>query len=350
MTTPPQPGPYPGQSGASWPQAAPGQAAPPYPGQPQPAYAYGWSSPAYGYPQPQPRGQASAHDRGTAVMLLIGAVLAVAGSFPTLTKSVDSTTGSAADTFTNIDKAWAFTGQSADFNQSNLQFLGLPLALGAAVAITVGILLLTGFGARRVPARALGLAAAGFLFGGTLMVTMVAVDDGQFDTATRHTSFGAGFWLVVLSALAALGAAIPGILARFGTQAAASTSQGTATTAGYPAQAQPAQYQGAQYPGAQYQGQYQYAQQGYLAPPTAPTAYAAQPAPPQPQQAQPQQAQPQQTQPQPAQQFQQPQPLQPEAQPPQQQPQPQFGGGSGWTDPGQTSAPAAPQDPLQPPA
>lgn len=339
MTTPPQPGPYPGQSGASWPQAAPGQAATPYPGQPQPAYNYGWSSPAYGYPQPQPRGQASAHDRGTAVMLLIGAVLAVAGSFPTLTKSVDSTTGSA-DTFTNIDKAWTFTGQSADFNQSNLQFLGLPLALGAAVAITVGILLLTGFGARRVPARALGLAAAGFLFGGTLMVTMVAVDDGQFDTATRHTSFGVGFWLVVLSALAALGAAIPGILARFGTEAAASTSQGTATTAGYPAQ-----YQGAQYPGAQYQGQYQYAPQGYLAPPAAPNAYAAQPAPPQPQQAPPQQAQPQQAQPQPAQ----PQPPQPEAQP-LQHPQPHFGGGSGWTDPGQTSASAAPQDPPQPPA
>jgi len=319
MTTPPQPGPYPGQSGASWPQAAPGQAAPPYPGQPQQAYGYGWSSPAYAYPQTQPRAQASAHDRATGVMLLIGAVLAVAGSFPTLTKAVDTTSGgSAADTFSNIDKAWTFSTQSSDFNQSELQFLGLPLTLGAAIALAIGILLLTGFGARRVPARALGLTGAGFLFGATLTVAMVAADDGQFDTSTRHTSFGVGFWLVVLSAVAALGAAIPGILARFGAGAAASTSQGTATAA---AAAYPAQYQAAQYQGTQ--GQYQtgqYAQPGYPAQSPAQAPYAqpqAQPAPPQ---------------------FEQPQPPQ----------QPQFGGGPGWADPGQTGASAPPQDPQQP--
>jgi hypothetical protein len=267
-------------------------------------------------------------------MLLIGAVLAVAGSFPTLTKSVDATSGSSAtDTFSNTDKAWTYTVQSSGFNQSELQFLGLPLALGAAIAITIGILLLAGFGARRVPARALGLAGAGALFGTTLTVAMVAVDDGQFDTSTRHTSFGPGFWLVVLSAVAALGAAIPGILARFGAEATATTSQGTATAAGYPAQYQAAQYQGAQYQGAQYPTG-QYAQQGYPAPPPQ-TAYAQSQVP----QAQAAPAQPEQSQ------FPQPQAPQPQAQPPQ---QPQFGGGSGWADPGQTGAPASPQDPQQP--
>jgi len=345
MTTPPQPGPYPGQSGASWPQAAPGQAAPPYAGQqPQPAYSYGWSSPAYGYPQAQARAQASAHDRGTGVMLLIGAVLAVAGSFPTLTKAVDTTSGgSASDTFDNIDKAWTFSTQSPDFNQSELQFLGLPLALGAAIAITIGILLLAGFGARRVPARALGLAGAGILFGATLTVAMVAVDDGQFDTSTRHTSFGPGFWLVVLSAVAALGAAIPGILARFGAGATTSASQGPATAGAYAAQAPAAQYQAAQYQGAQYQTG-QYAQQAYPAQPPSQAAYAQPQA--QPQAAQPQFEQPQAQQPQFEQaQVPQPQAPQPQAQPPQ---QPQYGGGSGWADPGQSGAQASPQDPQQP--
>ncbi|HEX5269466.1 MAG TPA: hypothetical protein VFW33_03215, partial [Gemmataceae bacterium] len=121
-------------------------------------------------------------------MLLIGAVLAVAASFPTLTKSVEpSGTSSTVDVLTTIDKAWNYSVQEPGFNPSEVQFLGLPLALGAAVAITIGILLLAGFGARRFPTRALGLAGAGFLFGATLLVAMVAVDDGQFDTATRHT-------------------------------------------------------------------------------------------------------------------------------------------------------------------
>jgi hypothetical protein len=277
-------------------------------------------------------------------MLLIGAVLAVAGSFPTLTKAVDTTSGgSAADSFNNIDKAWNFSTQSSDFSQSELQFLGLPLALGAAIAITIGILLLTGFGARRIPARALGLAGAGILLGATLTVAMVAVDDGQFDTSTRHTSFGPGFWLVVLSAVAALGAAIPGILARFGAGAAAGASQAPVTAAGYGAQAPTAQYQAAQYQGAQYQGgQYQpgqYAQQAYPAQPPTQTAYAqpqpqTQPIPPQFEQSQAPQPQAQQTQ-----------VPQPQAQPPQ---QPEFGGGSGWADPGQSGAQASPQDPQQP--
>jgi hypothetical protein len=304
MTTPAQPGPYPGQSGASWPTApAPGQAGPAYPNAPQPdaapyGYNYGWQGPAYGYPQ-QPGPGASPQDRGTAILLLVGAVLAVAGSFPSLTKAVDTTAGSAENTITYYDKPWSLSSQGTSFNNSALQFLGLPLALGAAMAIVIAILLLVGFGARRGPVRALGLAGSGILFGAALMVMMVAVDDGQFDNSTHHTSFEIGFWLIVLCAVASLGAAVPGIAARFGspTDAEQSAAPPLAPASAYGMQPPV----GLQPPTAQYMQQ-------------PPQAYAQQP---------------------------------PQAQPQQQQP-PQFDPGARWEQPGQPSAPASPEDPQQP--
>jgi hypothetical protein len=363
MTTPEQPEPSPGQPGAGWPAAGPAQPTAQYPATPQYSaapyntapYGYAWAGQAYGYPQPS-AGSSSTQDRIAGIMLLVGAALALVGSFPTLTTSVD-TSGGATNSFTYTDKPWSFSAQGPSFNQSALQFLGLPLALGAAAALVVGTLLLVGFGSRRLPMRALALAGSGILFGATLTVAMAGVDDGQFDGSTRHTSLGAGFWVIAVSAAVALGAALPVILALFG-----SSSDTTQSTGYYATQSTAA---AAAYYAAQMQNPIYAQQQSYMQPqPQAetqqhPQQYPAQPqatyAPPQPQagtQQHPQQYPAQQPTYAPPQSQagtqQQPQqyPAQPTIQHAYSPPQP--GPGTGWPQPGQPVAAAPQDDPQQP--
>jgi hypothetical protein len=68
------------------------------------------------------------------------------------------------------------------------------------------VLLLAGVSRRLPPTRILGVAGAVLLFGTTLTVATTALNDTQWDTDSRSTTLGPGFYLITLACLLALGA------------------------------------------------------------------------------------------------------------------------------------------------
>ncbi|MFE7766109.1 hypothetical protein [Streptomyces sp. NPDC057438] len=162
-------------------------------------------------------------DRAAGALLILGALLAVGGSFATLDKSVqylgDEKKGQ--PVYESVAKAWSYSNSGVtDAPASVTQFSGVPLLLGGLLAVVAGVLLLTGRGRRFPPAPALGIAGGVLLFGTTLTVLTDAFNDTQWDGDGRTTTFGAGFHLLTVALLLALGATVTSVLALRGPAAA----------------------------------------------------------------------------------------------------------------------------------
>lgn len=148
------------------------------------------------------------------LLLVAAAGLAVGGSFPNLDFAVNHATGSAAKYLsTTTTSPWYFRTASPDpaFQALHLtQFFGITLAVGGALALVFGILLLVDRRLARL--RQLGAVSATLLFGAVLATEMSVFDDIQFDSVAspgyvHTTTLGLGFWLLLVAALATLGAA-----------------------------------------------------------------------------------------------------------------------------------------------
>ncbi|MCC9706764.1 hypothetical protein E4N62_16675 [Streptomyces sp. MNU76] len=214
MTEPTQPGPYTGQP-VPQPQpmaSAPGWAPPPQQGAPSP---YATTPPAgYGRPASPPGDPAATADRVSGGLLIPAALFAVGASFATLTKSVQYLDDASEEpSFTTIATAWSYTnGATGEPTQSVTRFAGVMLLVVGLLAIATALLLLTGR-ARRLPVGpALGVGSAVLLLGTTLSVLTEALDDTQWDTEGRTTSFGLGFALLIVACLLALGATVTTVL------------------------------------------------------------------------------------------------------------------------------------------
>ncbi|MBD9701269.1 hypothetical protein IHE56_04010 [Streptomyces sp. ID01-12c] len=215
MTEPTQSGPY---AGPPTPQhqpttPAPGWAPPPQHGAP---YPYAATPPAgYGRPATPPGDPAATADRTSGALLILGAVLAVGSSFATLDKSVQYVDEAQEEpVYETVAKAWSYTsGDIGGETESVTQFSGALLLFGALVAVAAAVLLLTGRG-RRLPLGA-GLTVGGavLLLGTTLSVLTEAFNDTQWDGDGRTTTFGAGFYLLAVAFLLALGATVTTVLA-----------------------------------------------------------------------------------------------------------------------------------------
>ncbi|MET7650049.1 MULTISPECIES: hypothetical protein [unclassified Streptomyces] len=162
-------------------------------------------------------------------LLILGAALAVGGTFTTLDESAEHADGNSKEAlYRTVAKAWSYSNSIPGQKTISVrQFHGVPLLLSSLVAIVAAVLLLAGFGRRRPLTRVLGVSAATLLFGVTLMVATAAFNDTQWDTDTRSTTLGPGFYLLTLACLAALAATVLSVL-------------GTRRPAGPPAQ--PYQY------------------------------------------------------------------------------------------------------------
>ncbi|MFE7843445.1 hypothetical protein ACFU53_47580 [Streptomyces sp. NPDC057474] len=216
MTEPTQSGPYAGQP------APPPQPTAPAPGWPAPPpqqggpYPYATTPPAgYGRPPAPPGDPAAASDRVSGALLVLGALLAVGASFATLDESVQYVDEAQEEpVYRTVAKAWSYTsGGTGEEMESVTQFSGVPLLLGALMAIAAAVLLLTGRSRRLALAPAFGVASAVLLLGTTLSVLTEAVNDTQWDEDGRTTTFGAGFYLLTVAGLLALGATVTTVLA-----------------------------------------------------------------------------------------------------------------------------------------
>jgi hypothetical protein len=154
------------------------------------------------------------------LLLIAAAGLAVGGSFTNLDRAINvgqpggSQPGAVESTITTSPWYYRVVDNLTRNGSGNLdmtQFFGVALAVGGALAILAGVLLLLGKGGRPAPARPLGAAAAALLFGAVLTTEMSVVNDLQFDTAVpggvHSTSFGPAFWLQLAAGVAALTAA-----------------------------------------------------------------------------------------------------------------------------------------------
>lgn len=224
MTEPTQSGPYAGQPG-------------PYPGQPAPlpqptAPAPGWSAPppqqggpypyattppaGHGRPPAPPEDPAAASDRASGALLILGALLAISGSFATLDKSVQylGEGEKGEPVYENVAKAWSYSSWEVGGKATEVtQFSGVPLLLGGLLAVVAAVLLLTGRSRRLALGPALGVAGAVLLLGTTLTVLTDAFNDTQWDEGGRTTTFGPGFYLLTVASLLALGATVTTVLA-----------------------------------------------------------------------------------------------------------------------------------------
>jgi hypothetical protein len=204
MTEPNRSGPYTGPP------------APPPPQQGAP-YPYATTPPAgYGRPPAPPGDPATVAARVAGALLIPGALLAIGGSFATLDKSVqylgDGKEGE--PVYESVAKAWSYSSSGATEGATSItQFSGVPLLLGGLLAIAAAVLLLAGRSRRFPLGPALGIVSAALLLGTTLTVLTDAVNDTQWDGDGRTTTFGAGFYLLAVSLLLALGATVTSVLA-----------------------------------------------------------------------------------------------------------------------------------------
>ncbi|MFF9034402.1 hypothetical protein ACF090_02905 [Streptomyces sp. NPDC014892] len=215
MTEPTQPGPYAGPPTPPHQPTAPppGWAPPPQQGGPSP---YAPPPPVgYGRPATPPGDPAAAADRASGALLILGALLAVGSSFATLDKSVQYVDEAEKEpVYETVAKAWSYTsGDIGGETESVTQFSGLLLLLGALVAVAAAVLLLTGRGRRLPLGPALTVGGAVLLLGTTLSVLTEAFNDTQWDGDGRTTTFGAGFYLLGVACLLALAATVTTALA-----------------------------------------------------------------------------------------------------------------------------------------
>ncbi|WNZ09977.1 hypothetical protein [Streptomyces sp. 11x1] len=212
MTEPTQSGPYTGQPvPPHQPMASvPGWAPPPQQGTP---YPYAATPPAgYGRPASPPGDPAAASDRTTGALLILGALLALGSSFATLDKSVQHI-GEEEPVYETVAKPWSYSsGDIGGKTESVMQFSGFLLLLGALVAVAAAVLLLTGRSRRLPLGPALAVGGSVLLLGTTLSVLTEAFNDTQWDGDGRTTTFGAGFYLLAVAFLLALGASVTAAL------------------------------------------------------------------------------------------------------------------------------------------
>ncbi|MDX3522619.1 hypothetical protein [Streptomyces scabiei] len=217
MTEPTQSGPYVGPPAPEPLPAAPAPglpAPPPQQGAPYPYTAPPAAGP--GRPPAPPGSPAGTTDRTAGALLILGALLAIGGSFATLDTSVqylgDEKEGR--PVYESVAKAWSYsTSGVTDAPTSVTQLSGVPLLLGGLLAVAAAVLLLSGRGRRFPPAPALGIAGGALLFGTTLTVLTDAFNDTQWDEDGRTTTFGPGFYLLTVALLLALGGAVASVLA-----------------------------------------------------------------------------------------------------------------------------------------
>lgn len=215
MTEPTQSGPYAGQP-APPPQPsapAPGWAPPPQQGGP---YPYATTPPVgHGRPATPPGNPAAVSDRVSGALLILGAALTIGASFTTLDTSVQYLDKEHEEpAFQVVAKAWSYTsGGTGEEMESVTRFTGVPLLIGALVAVAAAVLLLTGRARRLRPGPALGVGGAVLLLGATLSALTEVVNDGQWDGDDRATTLGVGAYLLALAFLSALGATVTTVLA-----------------------------------------------------------------------------------------------------------------------------------------
>jgi hypothetical protein len=169
----------------------------------QPAPQPGWPA-----PPAHPPADPAVLERLSGAVLILGALLAIGGSFATLDKSVEAIPGSKSGVvYTTVAKAWSYTSTNVGQPSHTVtQLYGIPLLIGGLLAIATAVLLLAGVSRRLPPTRILGVAGAVLLFGTTLTVATTALNDTQWDTDSRSTTLGPGFYLITLACLLALGA------------------------------------------------------------------------------------------------------------------------------------------------
>lgn len=142
----------------------------------------------------------------TAVLLILTGVLAIVGSFLTL-----DTITSSGNTVDSSNTGWNFTFLTGtNSTASVIQWLGVSLAIGGALAIVAGTMMLVG-GNRPLPlAQPLAIAGAGLTFGGTLSALSTVLTDinitGKQDTGSGTVADHPGIatYLLIASALGAV--------------------------------------------------------------------------------------------------------------------------------------------------
>jgi hypothetical protein len=147
-------------------------------------------------------------------LLILGAALTIGGSFATLDKSAEYLDSrKKAAVYQTVAKVWSYSSASPGQKTISVtQLYGVPLLIAGLIAIAAAVLLLAGFGRRLPLTRVLGVAGAVLLFGTTLTVATAAVNDTQWDTDSRTTTFGAGFYLLSFACLLALAATVLTVL------------------------------------------------------------------------------------------------------------------------------------------
>lgn len=177
------------------------------PGQPT-APAAGAGRPRLGVPR---------KDLVSGGLLVVAALLAVGGSFAWLDRAVDRVDNGPAPGPGRVDEVavtgpWHYVVSGGDGRvlfQID-QYFGVALVVGGALALAVGLLLVTGQARWRGALRPAGSVAAALLFGAVLTTVMVVLGDQQFDTLVRSlhvTTPQLGFWLLAAAGVLALVAA-----------------------------------------------------------------------------------------------------------------------------------------------
>lgn len=203
----------------------------PYAGHPAPPH------PGY-RPTAPPGDPAAVLDRVSGSLLVLGALLAIGGSFATLDTSVQYLSEDRDEPiYHNVAKAWSYSSWATGEETTTVtQFSGIPLLIGGLLAVAAAVLLLTGRSRRLPLGPALAVGSAVLLLGTTLVVVTDAFNDTQWDTGDRTTTYGAGFYLLTVACLPALGATVTTVLA---TRRPAATSPGPARSWQSPQPPQP---------------------------------------------------------------------------------------------------------------
>lgn len=251
MTEPTQPGPYTGQPAPQPHPAAPTPGWPTPPPQQGGYHPYAAPPPA-GYGRPPsppspPADPAAVSDRVSGALLILGAALTIGGSFATLDKSAEYVDSSnKAPVYRTVAKAWSYSNASPGQKTISVtQLYGVPLLIGSLIAIAAAVLLLAGLSRRLPLTRVLGVTSAVLLFGTTLTVATAAVNDTQWDTDSRSTTLGPGFYLLTFACLLALAATVLTVL---GTRRPATAAPLPAQPAPQPPQPWPTAPAPQQYP------------------------------------------------------------------------------------------------------
>jgi hypothetical protein len=161
-----------------------------------------------------------------AVLALVAAALAVAGTFGTfLSFESTSTYGGRSSTSTSASTGWGETVEPASGYATTSNLQGLPLVIGAVLLVVAGLWLGLRRGAAPSSARALGAAGAGILVAATLMIWLTINAAARNSTAyvrsrdsaprpggaveiEQTVGPGAGAWLVLVAGILALVVAV----------------------------------------------------------------------------------------------------------------------------------------------